>query len=79
MRQVAAMSSPVAESECRPTQLLEIDQRVGAGCGSENSQVPPASQAYPSRHCVIWSADERALHSVMVLRFMMLCSESGMD
>jgi hypothetical protein len=24
-----------------------------ATCGSENSQVPPASHAYPSRHCVI--------------------------
>src|SRR5271157_6534318 len=40
-------------------------------CGSEKSQVPPASQAYPSRHCVIWSADVGRFTSAMVLRFML--------
>src|SRR6202023_3646651 len=40
-------------------------------CGSENSQVPPASQAYPSRQCVIWSADVGRFTSAIVLRFML--------
>ena len=45
-------------------------------CGSEKSQVPPASQAYPSRHCVIWSADVGRFTSAMVLRFILRSFES---
>ena len=47
--QVAAISSPARRrvSAGQPS-AAEIDQPVRCGCGSENSQVPPASQASPA-------------------------------
>ena len=48
--QVAAMSRPSgpARSGCQPSAARSI-RRLSRGCGSENSQVPPPSQASPSR------------------------------
>jgi hypothetical protein len=46
-------------------------------CGSEKSQVPPASQAYPSRQCVIWSADVGRFTSAIVLRFILRSFAAG--
>ena len=40
----------VAHRQRRPAEGAEIDQPRQRGCGSENSQVPPPSQASPARH-----------------------------
>ena len=72
IRQVAAISSPAGVAckagHCSCSRSISVSV---ATCGSENSQVPPASQAYPSRHCVISSAEAGRFTSVMVLRFML--------
>ena len=49
IRQVAAMSSPSADASSagQPSPSRSISVSM-AGCGSENSQVPPASHASPS-------------------------------
>ena len=68
--QVAAISRPSAEacSAGQPSDWRSISVSVRI-CGVENSHVPPASQAYPSRHSPIWPADEGRSIAVMVFKF----------
>src|SRR4051794_20054415 len=74
MRHVAAISRPAGEASSagqpRPSRSISVSV---AGCGSEKSQVPPASQAWPARHSVISAADLGERRAVMVLRFMSEC------
>jgi len=53
-----------------PAEMAEIDQRVGLGFGSENSHVPPASQAKPLRHSAISAGEVGWRSAVTVSRLM---------
>src|SRR3984893_396036 len=77
MRHAAAMSRPAGDDSNAGKLSRSRSMSVSLEtCGSEKSQVPPASQAYPSRHCVIWSADVGRFTSAMVLRFILRSIES---
>src|SRR5262245_27665615 len=69
--QVAAMSSPVEEavSAGQPSEARSTSVSVFT-CGSENSQVPPPSHAYPSRQR-IWSTDDGRLSATIVFKSML--------
>src|SRR6202030_3133529 len=70
MRQVALMSSPAGEASSagQPRWPRSISVSV-SGCGSENSHVPPASQAKPLRHSAISAGEVGWRSAVTVLRF----------
>ena len=69
--QVAAISRPSAEMTVagQPSPARSIS-RESAGCGSENSQVPPASHASPVLHADISLRFRGLATSVMVFRSM---------
>src|SRR5436190_2752071 len=70
MRHVAAISRPAADGtnagQLNRSRSMSVSVEI---CGSEKSQVPPASHAYPSRQFVIWSADVGRFTSAIVVRF----------
>src|SRR5882757_5383529 len=67
--QVAAISNPSGEmdSEGHLNDSRSMSVCV-ATCGSENNQVPPASQAYPVSHFLTASASAGRSTSVIVFR-----------
>src|SRR6266851_1507459 len=78
MRHVAAMSRPAGDGsnagQLNRSRSMSVSVEI---CGSEKSQVPPASQAYPSRQRVIWSADVGRFTSAIVLRFILRSFAAG--